>query len=71
MKTGILKPQANVRSIVGQELPALFGCMLLAFAHSCCMLLRVVGTCCARFETGQTLSYVKTDSTSLANNSQH
>ena len=45
MKTGILKPQANVRSIVGQELPALFGRMLLAFAHPvvcCCVLLGLV-----------------------------
>ena len=45
MKTDILKPRANVRNIVGQELPT--------------------------FDTGQTLSYVKTDSTSLANYSQH
>ena len=38
MKTDILKPRANVRNIVGQELPALFGCMLLAFANpvACC-----------------------------------
>ena len=45
MKTGILKPQANVRSIVGQELSALFGRMLLAFAHPvacCCVLLGLV-----------------------------
>ena len=38
MNTDILKPRTNVRNIVGQELPALFGCMLLAFAHpvACC-----------------------------------
>ena len=29
----------------------------------CCMLLRVVGSCCAIFETGQTFSYVQTDAT--------
>ena len=29
-------------------------------AH-CCMLLRVIGTCCAKFETGQTFRYVQTD----------
>ena len=29
----------------------------------CCMLLRVVGSCCAKFETGQTFSYVQTDAT--------
>ena len=29
----------------------------------CCMLLRVVGSCCPKFETGQTFSYVQTDAT--------
>ena len=29
----------------------------------CCMLLRVVGSYCAKFETGQTFSYVQTDAT--------
>ena len=29
----------------------------------CCMLLRLVGSCCAKFETGQTFSYVQTDAT--------
>ena len=29
----------------------------------CCMLLRVVGSCCAKLETGQTSSYVQTDAT--------
>ena len=29
----------------------------------CCTLLRVVGSCCAKFETGQTFSYVQTDAT--------
>ena len=27
----------------------------------CCMLLRVVGSCCAKFETDQTFRYVQTD----------
>ena len=31
----------------------------------------IVGQELPTFQTGQTLSYVKTDSTSLANNSQH
>ena len=35
----------------------------------CCMLLRVVGSCCAKLETGQTFSYVQTDATLLAYNS--
>ena len=33
----------------------------------CCMLLRVVGSCCAKFETGQTFRYVKTDATNPNN----
>ena len=28
-----------------------------------CMLLQVFGSCCAKFETGQTLSYMQTDET--------
>ena len=38
--------------------------MLRPLAHpECCMLLRVVMSCCAKFETGQTLSYAQTDAT--------
>ena len=40
----------------------IFPTMLLPFAHPvvrCC----VVGSCCAKFETDQTLSYVQTDAT--------
>ena len=37
----------------------------------CCMLLSVVGSCCAKFDTGQKFSHVQTDATLLANNSQH
>ena len=33
----------------------------------CCMLLRVVGSCCAKFETGQTFSYVQKDATTPSN----
>ena len=32
------------------------------------MLLRVIGSCCAKFETGQSFSPVQTDATLLANN---
>ena len=32
---------------------------------TCCMLLGVVGRCCAKFETVQTFSYVQTDATTL------
>jgi len=35
----------------------------------CCTLLRVVGSCCAKLQTGQTFSYVQTDTTLLAYNS--
>ena len=40
--------------------------MLRPFAHpvSCCC---VVGSCCAKFETGQTLSHLQTDA-SIPNN---
>ena len=31
------------------------------------MLLRVVGSCCAKFETGQTFRYVQTDATTPNN----
>ena len=31
------------------------------------MLLRVVGSCCGKFETGQTVSYVETDTTTPNN----
>ena len=31
----------------------------------CCMLLRVVGRSCAKFETGRTLSYVQADAALL------
>ena len=43
---------------------------MLHVASGCtpyCMLLRVVGSCCAKFETGQTLSYVQTDATTPNN----
>ena len=48
-------------------------CMLhvASVCTPCCMLLDVVGRCCAKFETGQTFSPVQTDATLLAYNSQH
>ena len=45
-----LKARANARNIVGPN-------MLRAFAHHvvcCCVLLRLVGSCWMKFETGQT-----------------
>ena len=46
-----LKPRANGRSIVGQQLPALLDVTCCVRLHT---LLHVVGCCCAKFETGQT-----------------
>ena len=46
-------PRANGRNIVGQQLPKL----MRPFAHTaafCCMLLSVVESCCAKFETSET-----------------
>ena len=42
-------PRANGRNIVGQQLPTL----LRPFAVCCCMLLNVVESCCAKFETSE------------------
>ena len=36
---------------------------IVSFCLPCCMLLYVVRSCCAKFETGQTFSYVQTDAT--------
>ena len=58
-----LKPRANGRNIVGQQLPILLDVTCFSFCAPCCMLLRVIGTCCAKFETGQTFRYVQTDAT--------
>ena len=33
----------------------------------CCMLVHVIGSCCAKFETDQTFSYVQTDATTPNN----
>ena len=46
-------PHAKGRNTVGQQLPTL----LRPFAHPavcCCMLLSVVESCCAKFETSET-----------------
>ena len=46
-------PHAKRRNTVGQQLPTL----LRPFAHPavcCCMLLSVVESCCAKFETSET-----------------
>ena len=49
--------QSDALNIVGQKLPTLLDMLHVASVYTpCCMLLGVVGSCCARFEAGQTLS---------------
>ena len=48
--------QANGRNVVGQQLPRLLDVHDAASVCTpCCMLFRIVGSCYAKFETGQTL----------------
>ena len=46
-----MKPRANGRNIVGQQLPTLLDVTCCFRLHA---LLHVVACCCAKFETGQT-----------------
>ena len=55
-----LKPCENGRNIVGQQLPTLLDVTCCVHLYT---LLRVVGSCGAKFETSQTFSYVQTDTT--------
>ena len=56
-------PRANLgRSIAGKQLPTLLYVTCCVRLHT---LLHVVGSCCAKFESGQTFSYVQTDAASL------
>ena len=59
-----LKPRANGRNIFGQQLPTLLDSIHCVRLHT---LLHDVGSCCAKFETGQTFSYVQTDVTTPNN----
>ena len=45
--------------------PNAVGCLIhvASVCTPCCMLLRIFGSCCAKFETGQTFSYVQTGTT--------
>ena len=47
----MVKPHANRRNIVGQQLPTLLDVACCVRLHT---LLHVVGCCCAKFETSQT-----------------
>ena len=56
-----LMPLANgcKHEIVGQQLPTLLDVYVVSVYTSSFMLLRVVGSCCAKFETGQTSVFEK------------
>ena len=55
-----VKSRANGRNIVAQKPRTLLHVTHCVFLPS---LLHVVRSCCAKFETGQTFSYVQTDAT--------
>ena len=61
---GSVKPRANGRNIVGQQLPSLLDVTCYVCLY---ILLHVVRCCCAKFETGQTFSYAQTDATTPSN----
>ena len=56
--------RGNGRNIISQQLWMLH---VASCCTPCCMLLLVVGSCWAKFETGQTFSYVQTDVTTPKN----
>ena len=47
-------PHANGRNTVGQQFPALLYVTSCVRFHTRLHVVRVVGSCCAKFETGQT-----------------
>ena len=57
-----LKPRANGRNIVGQQLVTLLDVTCCVRLHT---LLHVVGSCRAKFETVQTFSNVRTEATTV------
>ena len=61
-----LKPRANGRITVGQQLATFRMLHVSSVCTPCCMLQLVFGSCCPKFETGQTLIYLQTG----RNNSQ-
>ena len=61
-----LKPHANGRNIVGQQLPTLLMLHVASVCTPCCMLLQIVGSYCTKFETRQTFSFKQNE----CNNSQ-
>ena len=63
----LIKSRANGRNIVGQQLPTWFNVTCCASVCTPGLLhyasTRVVGSCCRKFETGQTFRYLQTDAT--------
>ena len=64
-RTSGVRLRANRRNIVGQQIPTMLDVTRCVSVHT---LLRVVGSCRAKFDTGQTFSPVQTDATLLTNN---
>ena len=60
---GNVKPRANRRNIVGQQLPTL----LDVTASVCTPVACCLKGCCAKFETGQAFSYVQRDASTTPN----
>ena len=58
-----IKPRANRRNIVGQQLPTL----LDVTASVCTPVACCLKGCCAKFETGQAFSYVQRDASTTPN----
>ena len=56
----IVKPRANGCNIVGQQLPTLLDVTCCVRLHT---LLHVIGSCCAKLDTGQSFSRLQTDAT--------
>ena len=62
-----VKPGANGRNIVANNFQHCSMLHVASICTPCCMLLRFVGICCVKSETGQTLSYMQTDATTPNN----
>ena len=74
-KSTRIKARANARNIVGQQDATMFGPTCCERLHACCVLLRLLGSCWMKFETGQTSSnnfqQVATTHNMVCKRSQH
>ena len=57
-KLCVVKPHGNERNIVGQRLQHYWVLHVASVCTLCCKLLRVVGSCCSKLETGQTFETI-------------